>query len=55
MLEYGLAAKHLDFTFEELMVLARQGFTNAFLPLAERDVLVKRVDAEFASLRAAEA
>ncbi len=55
VLEYGLAAKHLDFTFEELMVLARQGFTNAFLPLAERDALVKRVDAEFASLRAAEA
>lgn len=51
--EYGLAAKHLDFTFEELMRLARQGFTNAFLPPAERDALVARMDAEFASLRLA--
>jgi adenosine deaminase len=51
--EYGLAAKHLDFTFEELMRLARQGFTNAFLPPAERDALVARMDAEFAELRTA--
>jgi adenosine deaminase len=51
--EYGLAAKHLDFSFEELMRLARQGFTNAFLPPAERDALVARMDAEFAALRLA--
>lgn len=51
--EYGLAAKHLDFSFEELMRLARQGFTNAFLPPGERDALVARMDTEFAALRAA--
>ena len=50
--EYGLAAKHLDFSFDELMTLARQGFTNAFLPPAERDALVTRRDAEVAALRA---
>ena len=49
--EYGLAAKHLGFTFDELAVLARQGFTNAFLPAAERSALVARVDAEIAGLR----
>ena len=51
--EYGLAAKHLDFSFDELMTLARHGFTTAFLPPAERDALVTRMDAEFAALRAA--
>lgn len=48
--EYGLAAKHLDFSFEELTRLARQGFTNAFLPPAERDALVARVDRELGAL-----
>ena len=51
--EYGLAARHLGFTFEELAQLARNGFTNAFLPDAERAALVARVDAELAALRAA--
>jgi adenosine deaminase len=51
--EYGLAARHLGFTFEELAQLARNGFTNAFLPEAERLALVARVDAELAALRAA--
>ena len=49
--EYRHAATHLGFTFDELLRLARQGFTNAFLPPAERDALVRRVDAEFAALR----
>jgi adenosine deaminase len=49
--EYALAAKHLGFSFDELAQLARQGFTNAFLPPAERDALVAQVDAEIANLR----
>jgi adenosine deaminase len=49
--EYGLAAKHLNFTFDELCALARGGFENAFLPEAERAVLLARVDAEFNELR----
>jgi adenosine deaminase len=51
--EYGLAGKHLGFTFEELCRLARFGFENAFLPEAERALLLARVDAEFARLRSA--
>ncbi len=49
--EYGLAAKHLDFTFDELCTVARTGFTNAFLPEAERTALVARMDQEFQTLR----
>jgi adenosine deaminase len=49
--EYGLAAKHLDFTFDELCRVARAGFTNAFLPDAEKAVLIARVESEFADLR----
>ena len=49
--EYLLAARHLGFTFDELMRLARQGFTNAFLPDAEKQALLARVDADFAALR----
>jgi len=49
--EYGLAAKHLGFSFDELVRLARQGFTNAFLPEPEKTALLARVDAEFAVLR----
>lgn len=49
--EYGLAAKHLAFTFEELCQLARTGFVNAFLPTAERTALLARVDGEFDLLR----
>ncbi len=49
--EYGLAARHLDFTFDELCHVARAGFANAFLPDAEKLALLARVDAEFATLR----
>lgn len=49
--EYGLAAKHLDFTFDELCRLARSGFDNAFLPEAERGPMLARVDAEIDALR----
>lgn len=49
--EYGLAAKHLGFTFDELLQVARIGFTNAFLPEAERQALLARVDADLDTLR----
>jgi len=49
--EYGLAAKHLGFTFDELLQVARIGFTNAFLPEGERRALIARVDAELDTLR----
>ena len=49
--EYGLAARHLGFTFDELCRLARTGFANAFLPAAERAALIARVDGEFDQLR----
>jgi adenosine deaminase len=49
--EYGLAAKHLDFSFDELCKLARGGFENAFLPEAERAKLLARVDTEIDALR----
>lgn len=51
--EYGLAAKHLGFTFDELARLARNGFTGAFLPPEERAELLQSVDAELAALGAA--
>jgi adenosine deaminase len=49
--EYGLAAKHLDFTFDELCRVARTGFSNAFLPDVEKAALLARIDAEFDALR----
>ena len=49
--EYGLAAKHLGFSFDELARLARQGFVNAFLPEQEKRALLERVDTEIAALR----
>jgi adenosine deaminase len=49
--EYRLAATHLGFTADELMQIARTGFTNAFLPPSEKTALLARVDAEFAALR----
>jgi adenosine deaminase len=49
--EYGLAAKHLGFGFDELLRLARQGFTNGFLPDAEKQALLARVDTDIAALR----
>ncbi|MFM8782108.1 MAG: adenosine deaminase, partial [Gemmatimonadota bacterium] len=49
--EYGLAARHLGFSFEELAALARQGFVTAFLPAPARAALLARVDDEIAALR----
>ena len=48
--EYGLAARHLGFTFGELSRLARTGFANAFLPEAEKAAMLSRVDSEIAQL-----
>ncbi len=53
--EYGLAARHLGFSFDELTRLARNGFTNAFLPETERTALLAQMDAEFAAMRTAAA
>jgi adenosine deaminase len=53
--EYGLAARHLGFTFDELARLARNGFAGAFLPPEERAALLARVDAELRALDAAAA
>jgi adenosine deaminase len=49
--EYVHAATQLHCSFDELCTLARNGFTSAFLPDAERAALLTRVDAEFATLR----
>ena len=50
--EYGLAARHLGFSFDELCAVARGGFANAFLPEPERTALLTKVDAELDALRA---
>lgn len=49
--EYGLAARHLGFSVDELTRLARMGFENAFLPDDGKRALLARVDAEIAALR----
>jgi adenosine deaminase len=50
--EYQRAAKHLGFTFEELCVVARNGFTSAFLHEHERKSLLATVDRDIAALLA---
>jgi adenosine deaminase len=50
--EYQRAARHLDFTFEELCVVARNGFESAFLHEEERRILLETVDADIAALLA---
>jgi adenosine deaminase len=50
--EYMYAAKHLDFTFDELCTLALNGFESAFLPWEQRVTLLKEVSAEMAGLSA---
>lgn len=49
--EYQHAARHLDFTFDELARIALNGFEGAFLPPHERDRLVERARAEIEALR----
>jgi adenosine deaminase len=49
--EYHLAHTQLGFTREELEQVALHAFESAFLPLPERDPLVRRVRAELATIR----
>jgi adenosine deaminase len=48
--EYLYAAKHLDFTFDELCTLSLNGFESAFLPWEKRIVLLEQVSRELQSL-----
>lgn len=48
--EYVYAAKHLDFTFDELCTLALNGFESAFLPWEQRVKLLEQVSSEMSSL-----
>jgi adenosine deaminase len=50
--EYAHAANELQFGFDELCTLARNGFTSAFLPDDEKRTLLAAVDVELAALRA---
>lgn len=49
--EYEAAAAHLDFTFDELCNIARNGFAAAFIPWEQRLRLLDDVEREIASLR----
>jgi adenosine deaminase len=53
--EYAHAARHLDFSFDELCTVALNGFESAFLPADERRELVAAATAEIAALRGAAA
>lgn len=50
--EYVYAAKHLDFSFDELCTLALNGFESAFLPWQQRVDLLNAMSAEMESLNA---
>ncbi|HEX6964950.1 MAG TPA: adenosine deaminase [Gemmatimonadaceae bacterium] len=50
--EYVHAAEHLDFTFDELSRIARNGFASAFLPWEERLQLLAEAEREIAALAA---
>jgi adenosine deaminase len=49
--EYLHAARSLDFTFDELAQIARNGFTSAFVSWEDRAAMLADVDAEIARLR----
>jgi adenosine deaminase len=51
--EYERAARHLDFSFDELARVALNGFESAFLPYAERRRLAAEAEAEIARLAGA--
>ncbi|MFI5311576.1 MAG: adenosine deaminase [Gemmatimonadales bacterium] len=51
--EYEHAARELDFGFDELCTLARNGFESAFLADDDRRALMVEVDREFEALRSA--
>ena len=50
--EYVHAARHLDFSFEELCTVALNGFESAFISPSERATLVERAKADIAALKA---
>ena len=50
--EYAHAARHLDFSFDELCTVALNGFESAFVSPEERATLVDRAKAEIAALAA---
>lgn len=50
--EYGHAARHLDFTLDELARVALNGFESAFLPWPEREHLVANARNELIALGA---
>jgi adenosine deaminase len=50
--EFAHAAAHLDFSFDELAVMALNGFRSAFTSVRERDTLVGRAQSAIARLRA---
>ena len=50
--EYEHAARHLDFSFDELCRVALNGFESSFLHYEERQALLTSVRAEIAALRA---
>jgi adenosine deaminase len=49
--EYLHAARSLDFTFDELAQIARNGFASAFLPWEERSAMLAQVETEIARIR----
>lgn len=49
--EYLHAARSLDFTFDELAQIARNGFASAFVSWEQRASMLAEVDAEIARLR----
>ena len=53
--EYMHAAAHLDFTFDELAVIAMNGFESAFLPPDERASIIEAAATDIAALRDARA
>jgi adenosine deaminase len=53
--EYGHAAKHLDFNFDELCTIALNGFESAFIPWEERIELLQTVSEEMEAMSGAAA
>jgi adenosine deaminase len=49
--EYLHAARHLEFTFDELAEIAMNGFASAFLPWEERERMIENARADIAAMR----